>query len=198
MAIKNKKPKKPTKAQTVSNEFLIHTLASIQSALTSIDKEASAKTEALNAVLDNINGMSDMMKLFHEQNIRDATKILELDSEIRDLRTESRLLNSGDDIKEIKYKLDKISDEKLQKISDDLLSLKTIKETKEEIKNESVDEDHKKWNVLTFFKDLIAGINNVKTILIIVLVIIMFVASLVYGPSVIQIFLDILKKITLN
>lgn len=196
MPTKKIKPKKPTKAQTVSNEFLIHTLASIQAALTSIDKEASAKTEALNAVLENINSMADMMKLFHDQNGKDAAKIIELDSEIRALRTEARLLNNGDDIKEIKYKLEKINDEKLQGISNDILALKTIKETKEQLKNS--DEGPKKWNIFTFLKELVAGLNNVKTILLIVLVIIMLVASLIYGPSVIQTFIDILKKISLN
>lgn len=194
MATKKAKPKRVRKS-TVSTEFLVQTLASIQSALASIDKESSAKTEALGAVLDNINGMAEMMKLFHDQNIRDANKILELDGEIRALRTETRLLNSGDDIKEIKYKIEKMSDEKLQKISDDILAMKTARETKAEIKNQEDNDGPKRWNLFTFFKDLATGLNNVKTILIVVLVIIMLIASLLFGPSVIQTFVDILKNV---
>ena len=188
MVLKNTKSK-PVKMESVSTEFLVQTLTSIQTSLITIAKEADANTEALGAVLENINSMADTMKIFHDQNGKDASKIIELDSEIRALRTETRLMNNDADIKEMKAKL--------QKIADDILEMKTVKTTKEEIQNVVTDEGPKKWNILNFLKDLAVGLSNVKTILIIIAVIILFVSSLIYGPSVIQTFIDILKKMTL-
>ena len=178
---------KPVKQDGITTEFLIQTLASIQSALSSIDKESSAKTEALGAVLENINGMADMMKHFHDVNTADSAKIVELGSVIKTLQ--AHLAGADTDLKEIKYSI--------QKLSDNLIELKTIKQTREELKEEikadKKNEEPKKFSFFAFIKKFVEILSNLKTILIVALIIILLVASLFYGPSVIQIFLEIFK-----
>jgi hypothetical protein len=187
------KKTKTVKKDPISTEFLIQTLASIQAALSSIDKESVSKTEALNAVLDNINSMADMMKFFHDQNLHDANKLVQLSSDITDLRSDIKLIVYNDDIKEIKYAL--------QELNKNLAELKVVKQTKEEImEDEKAKEakkgegkDDKKFNFFSFIKKAIEILSNLKTILIVVLIIILLVGSLFYGPSVIQTFLEIFK-----
>jgi len=187
MTVKKAK-KKPTNRVGVSTDFLVQTLASIQSALISIDKQSTAQTEALVGVSENINIVAEMMKHFHEQNIRDGEKINSLEFKIQVLHSDLQLLNNDSDIKEIKFAI--------QKAEANLSELKTIKQVKDNFERDK-DIEKGQWNFVTFIKDLVSGLNNVKTILMVVLIIIMLIASLIYGPSVIQIFLDILKKLTL-
>ena len=177
------KKKKPTKKDYASTEFLIQTLASIQFALSSIAKESSAKTDALDAVLENIKSMADMMKHFHDVNAAATSKIVELESVIRNLET--RLLAADTDLKEIKYAV--------QKVNENLFELKTVQQTKEEIKAADKAEP-KKFNFITFVRKIVEALSNVKTILIIVLVIVLLVASLLYGPGVVQTFIDVFKE----
>jgi len=174
------------KKETTSTEFLIQTLASIQSALSSIDKESTAKTEALNAVLENINSMADMMKHFHDVNTADSAKIVELGGIIKTL--EAHLDGADTDLKEIKYAI--------QEVNKNLLELKIIKQTKEEVEKnqeEEKKEEPKKLNLFGLFKKVLEILSNLKTIAIVVLIIVLLIASLIYGPSVLQTFFEIFK-----
>lgn len=186
MPLKKKKAKTKSRKDSISLPFLIQTLVSIQSALVGIDKESSAKTEALSAVSENINVIAEMMKHFHDQNVRDGAKIIDLEGEIKSLHGEIKLLDKDSDIKEIKFAI--------QKAEASLAELKIIKQVKEDLE-ETKEVKSGKWNLISFVGEFVNGLKNLKMVLIVILVILLFVSSLIYGPSVIQTFIDIVKKI---
>ena len=177
------------KKETISTEFLIQTIASIQSALSSIDKESTAKTEALSAVLENINSMAETMKHFRDSNTTDSAKIAELVGLIKTL--EAHLDGADTDLKEVKYAI--------QKLNENVLELKTVKNTKEDVEQRQAEEDKKKseepkkLNLFGLFKKAVEILSNLKTILLVVLIIVLLIASLIYGPSVLQTFFEIFK-----
>lgn len=178
------KKKAVKKESPVSVEFLIQTLASVQSALTSIEKESSAKTETLGELSENIMLLSEMLKNLHDQRIKDSEKLLELQSQIKILQTEIQVLNKEADIKEIKYTL--------QQTNSNLLELKAIESTKKDLQKGNGGKNQSK--VLTFFHDLLSNLSQIKTIVIAVLLIIILITSVFFGPDAVHILIDIVKK----
>ena len=173
--------KKTKKSEPVSVEFLIGTLASVQSALTSIAKESTAKTDALGALSENLNIMSEMLKNLHDQRIHDSEKVVEMSNQIKILQSQ---LENNDDVKEIKYSI--------QQLSKDLLELKTVEITKKKLNEPAVDK--KKWKLFAFIQDVLGGLNHLKSILIIVLLIIILITSIFFGPDAVSVMMDIVKK----
>ncbi len=167
------------KKNPVSIEFLIEMLASVQSALKSIEKESSEKTEALGELSENIIIIGEMLKNLHGQKAHDSDKIASIENQIRLLQSEIK----SDDIKEIKYAI--------QNLSSNLLELKAIETTKKELGTT----ENKKWKILSFLQDLVNGFGNLKSILLIVLVIFILIVSVFFDPNAFDIFIDIVKKL---
>jgi hypothetical protein len=174
------------KSEPVSIEFLIDLIASTQASLKNFERESIDQAEALSALSDNITIMGEMLKNLHVQKNRDAEKIIELGNQIKILQTETRLLNKDDDLKEIKYAL--------QQLNTNLSELKTIEQTKDALK-EKAPVEKKKWKPLAFLQELISGLNNLRVIVMVVLLIVILITSIFFGPDAVSIIIEMAKKL---
>jgi len=181
------------KTDPVSIEFLVNTLANVQSALSNIDKETSEKTEAILAISENLNSITNMLKSMNDSNIREDDKINEIIREAKVLRvsldktalqlenTFSILANEkNSDLKEIKYSLQDLNKNFIALVSE----LKARNSEPEE-----------KVGVLQNVLDFLNGLKNLKIILIVICLIISLLLTVLYGPDAAEIIIGFVKKL---
>lgn len=189
----NREKKNRRTTDPISIEFLVNTLASVQTALSNIDKETSEKTEALYAISETISTISENLKSINESTIREDDKINSLIQEVKVLtvtldKSALQLENTfeilsnekNSDLKEIKYAL--------QDLNKNFVALVAGLKSREPAK-----EEKKGW--LKALIQIVNGIKNLKLIVLIVLMITVLVFTIFYGTDAAGLLWEFFKKL---
>ena len=176
----------------VSVEFLVDTLAGLRSALTSIEKESSDKTDAVYEISETLKIFTEHLKSINRRTVKTEERLEKIESAVKALGTYIEASNAiqdkffdtvqdglGDHLKEIKYAIQELNKAVLKEKS------KKVEEPKKKKK-----QSWGKWII-----ELARGIKNLNNIVIILFLILLILLFVFLGSDAVDVILGIVRKI---
>jgi hypothetical protein len=203
------------KNDIMSPAFLLNTLVSLNTALTSIEKEVSQKSDTLYELSGNLRIVAEALKSMKEgiekgniniSEVKDVIKDVDASMGKHDVYVATKLDGFSRDISEVKSSLIKANAELMEiKSKLSLIYLQGRERETVEIRKgvEAAEEQEEKkekkqgWfkNVITFLGAL-SGLKNVNVLLIIILFVVLILSGLLFNKQFVDVIISIIKAFT--
>jgi ABC-type antimicrobial peptide transport system permease subunit len=187
--------------EIVMDQFLLDTLVSLQTTLSSLDKDSAEKTEMIATISDNLHAIAFAMKEIREKQAKQDIYTHEIIQTLGLLGSKLDILTSkvesevNTHIKETKYAIQSLKDYFHEIRLENKVAAIENKKSEKKKKQEGDGEEGKKFELSSFFSNLWEAIKNIKTILMIILALSLVITGIITGGSVLGSVLEAIKHI---